>query len=243
MTREEIIERLRNDDDYYGDFGKQFLSNSHISRIFDDPDTIHDPYKPNTNFVKGSYFHVSILEPHKLESFNIVDATNRNTKKYKEAANGDILLLRKEADNLDKMQAKLMDNDVTRDLIKGVLVDYERPGLVELNGLTWKGKADILNHDEKLIIDLKTTGAIDRFPESARKFNYDSQAYIYKEMFGYEMVFVVADKKTHEIGIYDCSEEFYESGKAKVDRACEIYKDHFGINETDYEDHIISMTL
>ena len=33
----EIIDRLRNDEDYYGDYGNQFLSNSHISKLLKNP--------------------------------------------------------------------------------------------------------------------------------------------------------------------------------------------------------------
>ena len=47
----------------------------------------------------------------------------------------------------------------------------------------WKGKADIINHEEKLIIDLKTTADIEKFRWSASKYNYDSQAYIYSKLF------------------------------------------------------------
>jgi hypothetical protein len=80
----------------------------------------------------------------------------------------------------------------------------------------WKGKADILNHDEGLIVDLKTTSDISQFPYSAKKYNYDSQAYIYKKLFGYDLVFMAIDKQTHQIGIFDCSEAFLKNGEDKV---------------------------
>ncbi len=60
---------------------------------------------------------------------------------------------------------------------------YEEPCRTNFVGNTWKGKADIINHYEKLVIDLKTTGDIDKFKWSAQKFNYDSQAYIYRTFF------------------------------------------------------------
>ncbi len=33
MNKEKILQRLCNDEDYYGDYGNQFLSNSHISKL------------------------------------------------------------------------------------------------------------------------------------------------------------------------------------------------------------------
>ena len=37
MTEKEILERLDNDEDYYGEFGKQYLSQSKIKTIIDNP--------------------------------------------------------------------------------------------------------------------------------------------------------------------------------------------------------------
>jgi hypothetical protein len=44
------------------------------------------------------------------------------------------------------------------------------------------------------------------------------------KIFGYDMVFVAIDKTTHQIGIFDCSPQFIERGKEKVERAIEAYK-------------------
>ena len=117
----------------------------------------------------------------------------------------------------------LWSNDVCKSLITGN-VEYEQPNIVELEGQMWKGKADIVNHDEKLI-DLKTTSDLSKFKSvfSIYRYNYDSQAYIYSSLFGYEFMFIVIDKKTHQIGIFDCSPQFYETGQDKVKRACEAY--------------------
>ena len=37
MKKNEILQKLKNDEDYYGDFGNQFLSNSHVGRLLNDP--------------------------------------------------------------------------------------------------------------------------------------------------------------------------------------------------------------
>ena len=191
--KKQVLQKLRNDEDYYGEFGDQFLSNSDINVLLNNPLNLHKPYKPNPNFLVGGYFHTAILEPEKLASFKIVESTSRNTKDYKEISGGEMCLLQHEADNVNLMTDKLMANDICADLIRGTdgkLNDYEEPMIKEIEGVTWKGKADIVNHDEKLVIDLKTTGEIDKFYWSAKKFNYDSQAYIYQQLFGYEMLFL-----------------------------------------------------
>ena len=117
------------------------------------------------------------------------------------------------------------------------------PNITELYDNTWKGKADIVNHNEKLVIDLKTTGDIDKFKWSANKFNYDSQAYIYSKLFGYEMLFIVIDKTTHQIGMFDCSPQFYERGEEKVSKASEAYDLFYKTKDFDPKQYFISKTL
>ncbi|MDB4334715.1 PD-(D/E)XK nuclease-like domain-containing protein, partial [bacterium] len=134
-------------------------------------------------------------------------------------------------------------NEVCRDLIRSGKVEYERPGITELEGQLWKGKADIVNHDEKLIIDLKTTADITKFKYSASKYNYDSQAYIYSKLFGYEMLFIAIDKNTHQIGIFDCSPEFYARGKDKVERAVQAYELFYKSEDFDPKQYFLTKTL
>ena len=238
----EILERLKNDADYYGEFGQQFLSNSNISTLLTNPLSLREPMKKIPAFLVGGYFHTAILEPDKLNSFKIVDSTSRNTKVYKEVSNGEICLLQHEVDKTELLIEKMMNNEICRSLIRDGNVEYEVPGLIDLFGNKWKGKADIINHDEKLIIDLKTTSDIAGFKWAAKKYNYNSQAYIYSKMFGYEMLFLVIDKNTHQIGLFDCSPKFYEQGEEKVKKASETYDmffknpnfkpDNYFINET-----------
>ena len=243
LSKAEIIEKLRDDEHYYGTFGNKFLSNSNIKTLLEAPLQLGKPQPPNPNFAIGGYFHTAILEPGKLENFRIVDASTRSTKKYKELANGEMCLLKHEVENLDIMIETMLDNNVCRDLIRGKNVEYELPAFTEIEGNLWKGKADIVNHDEKLIIDLKTTGDLDGFRWSAKKFNYDSQAYVYKRLFGYDMMFIAIDKKTHQIGIYDCSEEFYERGYQKLVKATEVYDLFYKTDDFDPKQFFINQTL
>ena len=243
MKKKEILQRLKNDEDYYGDFGNQFLSNSHVGKLLKDPLNVFKPSKPSPAFLVGGYFHTCILEPDKLEKFKVVKSSTRNTKEYKDVSGGELCLLQKEVDEIELMRDKLMGNDICKDLITLGNVDYETPGVTELFGNQWKGKADIINHDEKLVIDLKTTSDIDRFKWSASKFNYDSQAYIYSKLFGYEMLFIVIDKSTNQIGMFDCSPEFYKRGEDKVSKASEAYDLFYKTNDFDPKQYFISKTL
>ena len=242
MKNKAAIEKLRDDENYYGKFGKQYLSNSDIGTLLTNPLALGTPLKPSAAFLVGGYFHTAILEPNKLNKYKIVKSTTRNTKAYKDVAGGELCLLQHEVDSIELMRDKIMSNDVCKSLITGN-VEYEQPNIVELEGQMWKGKADILNHDEKLIIDLKTTADLSKFKSSAYRYNYDSQAYIYSSLFGYEFMFIVIDKKTHQIGIFDCSPQFYETGQDKVKRACEAYDLFYKTDSFDPKQYFISKTL
>ena len=246
MNKKSILQRLCNDEDYYGEFGNQFLSNSHIGKLLKDPLRAFEPSKPSPAFLIGGYFHTCILEPDKLEKYKVVKSTTRNTKQYKDVAGGELCLLQHEVDTIELMRDKVMANDICADLIMGTdgkLNDFEVPMITELFGNQWKGKADVVNHNESLVIDLKTTADIEKFKWSASKYNYDSQAYIYSKLFGYEMLFIVIDKNTHQIGMFDCSPQFYERGEEKVSKASEAYDLFYKTKDFDPKQYFISKTL
>ena len=243
MKKQEVLKALEDDTNYYGDFGKKYLSNSDIGTLLTNPLALGKQQAQRPAFLVGGYFHTAILEPDKLKNFKIVEATTRNTKAYKEISGGEMCLLKHEVDQIELMTEKMLDNEVCRDLIRSGNVKYEQPEITELEGQMWKGKADIVNHDEKLIIDLKTTADITKFKYSASKYNYDSQAYIYNKLFGYEMLFIAIDKNTHQIGIFDCSPEFYERGQDKVKRAVEAYELFYKSEDFDPKQYFLTKTL
>ena len=243
MDREKELLKLKDDEHYYGKFGKQFLSNSDIGTLLNNPLSFGQSMKPIPAFLVGGYFHTAILEPHKLKSFKIIEATTRNSKVYKEISDGELCLLQHEVDKIEMLVDVMMSNEICNDLICGDNVEYEVPGIAEINGKLWKGKADIINHNERLIIDLKTTADISKFKYSATKYNYNSQAYIYQKLFGYEMIFMAIDKTTKQIGIYDCSPKFLSDGEDKVQQAVEAYDLFFNNPDFKPENYFINKTL
>ena len=243
MKEEDVLKKLEIDEHYYGDFGKKYLSNSDISTLLTNPLALGQPSKPSPAFLVGGYFHTAILEPDKLKKFKVIESSSRNTKAYKEISGGELCLLQSEVDKIELMTEKVLANNVCKDLIRGINIEYEKPGITELEGQMWKGKADIVNHDEQLIVDLKTTNDINKFRYSASKYNYDSQAYIYSKLFGYEFIFIVIDKNNHQIGLFDCSPQFYERGADKVQRAAEQYKLFYQSEDFDPKQFFINQTL
>ena len=91
----EIVKRLKSDEDYYGDFGKQYMSNSDIWTLLKEPEKYGKGKEETVPMVAGRYFHVSVLEPEKKHLFNIVESSTRSTKHYKEVSEGKYCYLKK----------------------------------------------------------------------------------------------------------------------------------------------------
>ena len=147
-----IIEKLKQDEHYYGDYGKQFLSNSDISILLKNPKLLRETKPKSTAMVIGGYFHTAILEPNKLKSFRIIESSTRNTKKYKEMSEGEICLLQHEVDKIELMQEAVMDNSICRGLIKG---DFEVPAVTELLVTNGREKQILLIMMKNLLLTLK----------------------------------------------------------------------------------------
>tara|TARA_R110000751_G_scaffold16235_1_gene51601 strand:- start:3030 stop:3785 length:756 start_codon:yes stop_codon:yes gene_type:complete len=227
----EVVNNLKDDSKYYGTYGKQWLSNSDISTLLKNPKNFRKPQQETKAMLEGRYFHTAMLEPDKIKDFMCLTVASRNTKAYKEYVEDndkEIYLLAKEVEYLNKLVNVMKSNNEMNNAIYNPNNYYEVPMIKEIGDLKWKGKADIVCKDK--LIDIKTTSDISKFKFSARKYNYDSQAYLYQQLFGKPLVFYVIDKLTHDLGIYEPSIDFLNHGKEKVEKAIEIYNTFFNEN-------------
>jgi hypothetical protein len=230
----DILETLTNDNEYYNGVGKNYLSNSDIGTLLSNPQDFGKPREDNKAFMDGRYFHQLILEPEKAKDTPFVDVSTRTTKEYKafcETNNLQFCMLRKEMDEIERLVKVMNGNIVFFEQIYREGNKYEVPAIAEIQGMMWKGKADIVTDDS--VIDLKTTSDIHKFKYSAKAYNYDSQCYIYQQLFGKPLVFYVIDKVTGVLGIFRPTEDFVKGGEAKVGRAIEVFKKYFGSSPTD----------
>jgi hypothetical protein len=195
--------------------------------------------------MEGRYFHQSILEPEKAMATPFVEASSRNTNLYKDYIKGkelEFCMLKHEMDEIDSLVTEIKKNIYFYDEIYKDGNLFEEPAIGEIKGMMWKGKADIVT--DEMIIDLKTTGDIQKFKYSAKAYNYDSQCYIYQELFGKPLYFYVIDKETGVLGIFRPTEDFVKSGESKVVRAIEVYNRYFGESPTeDIVNHYIDEFL
>ena len=229
------LEQLAKEDEhYYGYLGQAALSSSSIKMLLQSPKTYHyvTKYGGNNNskaLLIGKLFHLSVLEPHKMDEVLVVDVQSRATKKFKEVAaeneGVDVITAAEE-----KEVRRLQDHMLRNEKVLGYLKDaqFEIPRVDMLDGMPFRAKADILQGDH--IIDLKTTSDLHAFKYSAYKYGYDIQVYIYCNLFGIppeNFHFVAIDKGSLDIGVYHVSEDFYNSGKERTRKGIELYKKFF----------------
>jgi len=224
-----IIEQLKDDKNYYGELGKNYLSNSDIYSLLNNPRDFRKNEK-TLPLIMGRYFHTAMLEPDKIGEYAVVDSSTRSTKVFKEYVaennldNYDVLL-QKEIETIDTWVQAMQSNFT---MYSDIYMDqnmYEQPGVVELFGMKWKGKADIITDTH--VIDIKTSSNIDKWKWSANDYNYDSQAYIYQQIFNKPVMFYIVDKKTLKLKIATPIEETILRGRDKVLKAIEVYKKFF----------------
>ena len=205
----DVIDLLKDDTEYYLGLGRNYLSNSDIEILLRDPQNFGKPREDNKAFMDGRYFHQLILEPEKAKNIPFVDVSTRNTKEYKTFCENNSLefcMLKKEMLDVENLVSIINKNiEFFEQIYKDGNV-YEVPAISEIQGMMWKGRADIVTNDS--VIDLKTTSDIHKFKYSAKLYNYDSQCYLYQILFGKPLVFYVIDKSTGVLGIFKPTEDF-----------------------------------
>ena len=242
---QEILAKLREDKYYFGDFGRQFISNSDIHNLIKSPDKYGLPWDINADYLKGSYLHYRLLQPEIIDPMIVVDASTRGTNIYKEmvlehTVEGEpkpMFLLQKEVDELDMIVKKVEGNNYFMEMLQGDRDpsgrDVEEPAIGVIQGKLFKGKADRLNYNKGKTIDLKSTRSLDGFAEFFKKYGYHGQAYIYRELFGLDVSFFVIEKDTGRLGVFEVSDETYEEGRKHVEKGLQIYDMYFGEDKTE----------
>jgi len=255
MESNDIIERLKIDEDYYGKFGSQFLSNSDIKALRSDIKSFRKPVRLNEALEAGRYFHQLLLEEDKAKNFPMVDAKTRNAKEYKEYLEEnkvEFVLKTNEAMAIKNIADWVMDDKTActqfiRDLLKNPEALREQPVIADLHGHQFKGKADLITTDESgqyVIIDFKTTSGnpSDFNKWTLDSFGYNSQAYLYREMFGMNFKFIFIGKKPKEDSegkiYYDVceitpSDETLDMGRMRVIEALADYERYYGEGATE----------
>lgn len=231
---QDILEKMMDDDFYYNYLGKVALSSSSCTKLLQSPRkyelSLMGHSESTDALTIGSLVHYKILEPEKFNGLHFVDVKGKTSKKFKDAVeeygkqNTYTIYEKFQAEDVADV---FLNNSKCVDMLHHTR--QEVPAFGDIFGLPFRAKADILG--DGYIVDLKTTGkGVEGFRYSANTWNYDMQMYIYCTLFDipYDcFTFVVVDKSSKGLGIFECSKDFYLRGKNKTEQAVQIYRDYF----------------
>jgi len=244
--KSELLKRMLDDEFYYGELNTLALSSSSLKQLLSSPKTYNYSLKYGSEesaaLRAGALFHWAILEPEKFASQKFVEVQSRNTKKFKEAKEefGKVFTA-KERSEAERLVDAFYRNEHAKELI--TKAEFEIPAIDNVLGMPFRGKADVLGTNR--IVDLKTTTDIKGFSYSANKYGYDVQCYLYCNLFGKshkDFYFLALDKGSLDIGIFNCSEEFYFRGEEKVEKALDLYNKFF-IQGADLDNYCLTGEL
>lgn len=178
---------------------KGWYSSSQMKDAISDIETFHKIYIAKTlvkeistslqgAFDTGTYFHTAVLEPDQLEAeCHIFDGTRRGKawEKCKEENAGKVIITAKDAEKAHNLiEACRLNPEMQKILNSG---SPEVSGFAELAGLNVKVRADWIDFDKGLIMDLKsTTGNVKDVLAIQKKvdnLDYDLSASFYLDAF------------------------------------------------------------
>lgn len=241
----ELLKRMEDDTFYYGELNKLALSSSSLKQLLASPKTYSFSLKYGSGdsaaLRMGALFHWAILEPRKFSEQKFVEVQSRNTKKFKEALEEfGTAYTAKERGETERLVDAFYRNEHAKELI--TKAEFEIPAIDTILDFPFRGKADVLGDR---LVDLKTTTNIKDFSWSANKYGYDVQCYLYCNLFGKtfkDFYFLVLDKGSLDIGVFNCSEEFYYKGEQKVEKALDLYNKFF-IEGADLDNYCLTGEL
>jgi len=245
--RAELLEKMDDDSFYYGELNKLALSSSSLKQILASPKTYKYSLEYGSEETQalrdGWLFHTAILEPEVFAAQTFIDVQSKNTKKFKEAKlELGRVFTAKERSDAERLVDAFFKNEHAKELI--TKAEFEVPGIDNIKGLPFRGKADVLADNR--IVDLKTSSSsVKDFHYSAQKYSYDVQCFLYCNLFNKkheDFYFLVLDKGSLDIGIFNCSENFYFRGEEKVEKALKLYEKFF-IDGADIDNYCLTGQL
>jgi len=187
---------------------------------------------PTPAMVFGTIFHTAVLEPEKLVIAPDVNLRT-NAGKAEMAAfrdgikPGQVVATQGQADIASAMRNSIMHHRFAAALL-------EAPGDIELSvtfneptyGIPCKIRPDKINHDDLIIIDLKSTvdASEEKFAKAIYNFGYDISGTFYNlgamQAFkkNYEFIIIAVEKDPpFGVNVFRLTEKHFEIGYGKID--------------------------
>lgn len=176
---------------------------------------LHEPFEPTAAMDFGSAVHCKLLEPQKFDSRFAVAQTkfDRRTKAGKEAAEafekehaGKIVLTSDDGSRL----SRIVESCLAIPIVKEALTTFEKEKELDLGD--FKGKLDLVDLKNRVIIDVKTTrdATAREFVSQSLSLRYDIQLFHYAQLLGLgpmPTVYTIAiESDSAQVACYDVTD-------------------------------------
>jgi hypothetical protein len=231
----DILNKMLDDSFYYGYLGSNALSSSSMKKLLESPKSYVKSLNMSSDspaLSLGRLVHLAVLEPHRLDDIKVTEGT-KATKAYKDAVaqfGSANVFTQSEYTSASYISEAVWRNKEAASLLENCRTEV--PAIKEINGYAVRGKADALGFNR--IIDLKTTSdPVEKFHWTAKNYNYALQAALYMHLFDVdEFIFLVVNKDTKDLAIYECSGEFIQAGWDSVMRGIDVYKKYIAVDNS-----------
>ena len=194
----------------------------------------------------GSGLHTLLLEPKKFEEEYIVldEMPRKNSNAYKELIeknSGKTILKRDEYNQMLGMSQAFTESDNSHLILSDdCMIEQSIFWKDEETGILLKSRPDFVNHEAKIIFDLKTTNdaSFDGFRKSKLSYEYDIQAYTQQlavycltgEM--YLVCHIAIEKEApYIVKGWEVTEPEFTMGEFKLRKALQYYNDCMRLNK------------
>ena len=196
------------------------------------------PQEDTAALLFGRAVHKWILEEESFfNEFSICPDVDRRTKDGKMQyetflleSNGKDVITQADYEQILSMKESINSLPDVVELLKG---EYEQSyfWIDQMTGEKCKCRPDVINHNTKLIVDLKTTDSCENghFERSCKKYGYKLQAGMYREgvfqntFDEYGFVFVAIEKSApYAVRVYRCTPEY-------IDQGYDLFREYIGI--------------
>jgi len=234
-SKSELIEKMYDDDFYYGFLGENALSSSSIKDLLDGryfDKSVELASATKEAFKIGRLIHLAVLEPERIAEQHIGGNT-RASKEYKqlveEVGSSDNVYTNRMVEKATRFADKVWEDNAWLFNKKGLHCELPEIGIVD--GLPFRGKADMIVKSEgerNVIVDLKTTSNLAMWQDSAIRYSYDIQLYIYCILFSVkpeDFYWLAMCKRNGDSKLFRGSDTLYQTGREKTLEAIKIYVD------------------
>lgn len=213
-----------------------------------------NPFKGNSSTTLGTAVHHLIQGQPELVRVNEINRTTKVGREeyaiweaeFKEKTHNEgVIITKSQKEALDKCMDSFKNNIQAVNILEGC--DFEQPLIMNVSGITIKGKLDCFSVSDKKIVEIKTSSALTTakdFSEGGKDMCYDMQAWMYQEMVRQstgvicDHYFIVVNTTApFAVKVYKSSQEFLDGGKKKFDKVLTSYKKYV-INKESIPDPI-----